>query len=348
MADRYVSSLAGGGGSGTSGSPWTLAEAASSASSGDRVFVKADGTYNRTATLTFAQNNLMVIGYTSTIGDDGIATIAATSSIAGIMVSSTGVGNSFRNLVIDGTAQAQTCLSGSFETNAIRVAMRNFTVRGFNATNQACVLNLCEITGGASGATSGATLTLGSRMHNCVVSSNQCHGIVLPNYAIVADCVIAGNTGASSDGVNATYSSSVIGCVIHSNGRHGINFTNSYRGGIQCQRNVITNNGTRGILHAASTSEQIAGVDWNAFRGNGTSAVSGFASGVNDTTLTADPYTNAAGGDFSINNTAGGGAVLRALNFALPGISTTRYPFGGWYPPSAGTTSSLPPFRITR
>jgi hypothetical protein len=32
-------------------------------------------------------------------------------------------------------------------------------------------------------------------------------------------------------------------------------------------------------------------------------------------TLTSDPFTNAAGGDFSLNNTAGGGALLRAAGF---------------------------------
>lgn len=53
------------------------------------------------------------------------------------------------------------------------------------------------------------------------------------------------------------------------------------------------------------------------------------------TTLTADPFVNAAGGDFSLNDVAGGGATLKALNFSLPGISTTRYPFGGWAPPRA-------------
>lgn len=36
---------------------------------------------------------------------------------------------------------------------------------------------------------------------------------------------------------------------------------------------------------------------------------------LNPITLTADPFTNAAGGDFSLNNTAGGGALLRAAGW---------------------------------
>lgn len=46
---------------------------------------------------------------------------------------------------------------------------------------------------------------------------------------------------------------------------------------------------------------------------------------VNFQTLTGDPFTNAAGGDFSTNNTAGAGALLRALGFpsSYPGLSTS-------------------------
>jgi len=43
-------------------------------------------------------------------------------------------------------------------------------------------------------------------------------------------------------------------------------------------------------------------------------------------TITADPFTNAAGGNFALNNTAGGGALLRGLSLAYPAtISTTTY-----------------------
>ncbi len=52
-----------------------------------------------------------------------------------------------------------------------------------------------------------------------------------------------------------------------------------------------------------------------------------FGNRTNFITLTADPFTSAAGGDFSLNSTAGGGALLRALGYpsSFPGVSTSSY-----------------------
>jgi len=71
--ERYVTSAAGGGGIGTEGDPWTLAEASANAAAGDRVNVKSDAGYN-IAAVTVANagttlSRLVFRGYNSTIGD---------------------------------------------------------------------------------------------------------------------------------------------------------------------------------------------------------------------------------------------------------------------------------------
>lgn len=57
-------------------------------------------------------------------------------------------------------------------------------------------------------------------------------------------------------------------------------------------------------------------------------------------TLSADPFTDAAGGDFTLNSTAGGGALLRNTGYptAFPGLSTATAPsVGPWIPTAGGT-----------
>tara|TARA_R110002096_G_scaffold134022_3_gene285100 strand:+ start:1385 stop:2596 length:1212 start_codon:yes stop_codon:yes gene_type:complete len=53
----------------------------------------------------------------------------------------------------------------------------------------------------------------------------------------------------------------------------------------------------------------------------------------NDVELTADPFTDAANGDFSLNSDAGGGSVLRAETRVMGG--TTAYPFN-WLTDGSG------------
>jgi len=73
LTERYVSSLAVGGGDGSIGSPWTLAEADASAVAGDRVNIKADGVYTLTEVFQpgSCSNTAPIIfrGYKNEIGD---------------------------------------------------------------------------------------------------------------------------------------------------------------------------------------------------------------------------------------------------------------------------------------
>lgn len=94
---------------------------------------------------------------------------------------------------------------------------------------------------------------------------------------------------------------------------------------------VFDSNGGYGITCATGTQARNDRMkphwDYNAFRNNSSGARNAVGAGDHDVTLSADPFTNAGSGDFSLNNTAGGGAALRAAGFpgAYLGGLTTGY-----------------------
>lgn len=80
------------------------------------------------------------------------------------------------------------------------------------------------------------------------------------------------------------------------------------------------NTGAGMMIQCAAYLSTTADVRYNS-TGTVTTKNIGFIS------LSADPFTNASGGDFSLNNNGGGGASLRGLSLAFPTtISTTAYP----------------------
>ena len=88
---------------------------------------------------------------------------------------------------------------------------------------------------------------------------------------------------------------------------------------------LLTDNAGWG-LHTDDTLLQALvynGAGYNNTSGDYSSALWGDVRGF--VTLTADPYTNSAGGDYSLNATAGGGTFCRgtAIPGAFGGLATT-------------------------
>ncbi len=137
-------------------------------------------------------------------------------------------------------------------------------------------------------------------------------------------CIVTGNTGTAPD---FSGFKSLLNCVSY-------NSTGAANAIVSCNwvNNCIiygkVHSGNVGVTNATAGTNQRFYVLNCAF-GNNT-ADSGTMDGqiiVGKISLTADPFTNAAGGDYSLNNTAGGGALLRAMGFpsSFLGISTNQY-----------------------
>ncbi len=152
----------------------------------------------------------------------------------------------------------------------------------------------------------GFGLNSGSACRDCIViaNPNSTNGFtfgVSTGKGVVENCTVYGAVGSSSIGFNLTNGVRAINCIAW--GGAGTGFSQGAH-----VANQLINCMAGGNLVDYDTS---------------------FASyqKVNCQTLTVSPFTNAAAGDFSLNTTAGGGAVCRGAGIpgAFPGISTTGY-----------------------
>lgn len=92
--------------------------------------------------------------------------------------------------------------------------------------------------------------------------------------------------------------------------------------GVLCKNNLFANS-TYGIEFVGNTMPNTSLHSLyvgNAFYNMGTSNYRNDDGGIHgDITLTADPFTDAANGDFNLNATAGGGGVLRSTKYTVGG-----------------------------
>ena len=121
----------------------------------------------------------------------------------------------------------------------------------------------------------------------CVASGNLI-GFNKPRY-LADHCIAYGN---SSHGFSNNYLQAMfIGCAATENGAYGYDMNSYWNHLINC-------------AHYSNVSGGISGTDYTS---------------ENVIALTADPFVNAAAGDFRLNNAAGGGADLRAIAYEVSG-----------------------------
>ena len=101
--------------------------------------------------------------------------------------------------------------------------------------------------------------------------------------------------------------------MVYGNGRDGIRAVARWSFTIASGtifNNLIVNNGGYGLNQpTAQTHADFPWIDYNAFFNNTSGARNNINASPHDVTLTGDPFTNAAGNDFSLNNVAGAGAA---------------------------------------
>lgn len=116
--------------------------------------------------------------------------------------------------------------------------------------------------------------------------------------------------------INVAYHSTVIGNTIYAAGDDGIRIELVARG-FHIEENLIVDcdNGINFTINAANENDKhmSSRIKYNAVYNSTTADYVNITKPADDLTLTADPFTDAANGDFSLNSTSGGGPVLKGV-----------------------------------
>jgi hypothetical protein len=319
------------------GSLLTNAAALSLAVTSNTINVKS-GTYTITTVLSVTQPIITWLGYNSTHGDGGTKPLITTSTNSTDLVTLTGTATGgeilIQNISFSNTASTRgngIQASGPIATGALVII--NCVFDGFSAGFQAAIngdnvgshfrINNIGIRGteiknsyyGLSLSNTALTM-LGSYVHN-----NTSDGVLDGGAGVGASFVRSTFASNGGEGINYNTSTplSVDSCVFYSN-VDGIKIS---AGGflVWNSNNIFYGQSGYGVNAVGSNvnDNRNAASYANAFGSNTTGNQNNYPSFPSVITLTANPFTNAGTGNFSLNSTAGGGAALKAAGY--PGVS---------------------------
>ncbi len=361
--DRAVGTVSSTGGTGNLGGALaTLGTLAASMVASNRAYV-AGGTYSVSGGVTFAQTGVNpgpsttpshIIGYNSTRGDITLSSanqanrplIQPTANALNVLTFSN-QGWRVENLQVIPGGGGTNCNIGmnfgggnSYATNC---KVSGSTTGGISMTNGDSCVEGNEVTAatGGNAISSGFQCTVRRNwIHDCSGSSN---GINAGNsIQAIEHNIISNMSGASAVGIQFAAGAKILRNTIYNCGSDGLKFTATTFRDIEIKGNIVTNCGGWGLN---STNAGIAASplwDGNAYFSNtsgtistnfndtSTNAINAVNPYVNqyDVILSADPFTNKAANDFTLNNTAGGGAACRGVGIQpnkIPGITQTEY-----------------------
>lgn len=308
------------------------------------VYIKSTGTITVTSavTLTYA---LTIIGYSSSRGDGGQATITTSTNSIDLIAMNIALnptsGSSFQNLIL--TSTAGTPGDGIHEINGSNgpaLTLLNCSLSGFNigiigdwqAKNAFFPLTLFN-TEVKSCVSDGVENTGPTQIIGCFIHGNGRDGIRLLNTTggptkplWVFHSIIYNNTGCGiNNQINQSQNNVYYGYVVCvntalvSNGSDGLQQTQESSGsyGTLLANCIIFGNGGFGV--DLGTSGQLLAIDYcNAYGSNTSGDTNHWTKGTGAVALSGSPFTNASGGDFSLNSTSGEGAACKGAGF--PGV----------------------------
>ena len=247
ITERYVTATAAGGGDGTSGSPWTIVEAAANAAAGDRINVQS-GTYTLAATLSPTNSGTVASpiawrGYYSTIGDldnpgrDSSGNLITTNfpliecGSSYQFAANSKTHHALKNFVVQGSvngAPLQIYTSWVLQNVYAKNSGTGASARAIYTTDRSYLLNCDMELSGASGGQAAFYNSVGQQyLIACKVRDSQSAGILSVTSVVLIDCVInVDGIGVDLTATNTSQQNVVIGCTIEG-GTGGIRVANT-------------------------------------------------------------------------------------------------------------------------
>lgn len=294
---------------------------------GNIIFIKNTGTnYSITSASTNVSNGCMAIniagvnamyiqGYlTNRVLGNSDSPPSIQLNVASATLFSGGTNAFIQNLVFDGNSQTSSRLT-TLSAYFIRCLIENFNTNNGGSA----IFIYCLATGNSAN-----IFTFGSIY--CEATGNTATPFnVTQNGGFTQDCLAYNNTGGTTDGFNLSgIPVRAINCTSYGNGREGFFAAASVSTLLMnCYAEANADFGIR-----LSGNGQTL-INCCAF-GNtaGDYSTSGVFSEVGRISVTSSALSNPGSGDFSLNNTSGAGALLRAGGFPsnFPAGTTHNYP----------------------
>ncbi len=338
--DKSLGTTASTGGNGNlGGSLLTIATANGLTVASNTMHIKA-GTYTHTAVVTIAVSTVSWVGYNTAHYDGGTKPLITTATNNTVLIN-TGTSNGgtqiFQNLSLSNTAGTRASgiwqlTQGTTQYWIFNDCVFDGFIRGIDSSNgtpadvgfiriNRCEIKNCTTYGFDSNSSGISSLQIrGSYFHGNAVHVNT--GGSSPRASIIRS-IFAGSTGAALVLNNPFVE--VEECTI-ANNTGGAVLLSSGATTFSLQNNIIYGNGSAitGAVNNAFTASAAAGRN-NAFGSTGVNT--NWKGSPGDITLTANPFTNSGTGDYSLNATTGGGALLKQAGYpgVFPGGTSTGY-----------------------
>lgn len=295
----------------------TMTKAKNSAVAGNTIYQApgnyATGAIDLTTVASLDRSNpLTVIGYGAGGRADRTSGPVLLANAASITVLRPGNCIYVENVTVNANGNASvTGFNVDFSQGRVSRCTAVGCATGFTSNNGASVYADCLAdTCGTGFAGSGVAIGCVSKLHTSI--GFGCGAAV--------DCIAYGGTGSATGFRGSVQCTN---CTAYGNASHGFWLFSAPAFARNC---ISYGNGGYGFGEVYAFLR----VQSCAYGGNTSGNLNGTPSALSagNVSLTGDPFTNAAAGDFGLNNTAGAGAACRAAGIpgAFPGGTTTGYP----------------------